>query len=226
MSENDAVNKKKPEKTKVTKPNEDRKPKDYDEVDVPKVLKGPVPSLQPLRSRKDYGEGEGEGSMLKEIPLMDLSEALEEKKSEPVMEPLTLPSMDYDDEPCEPCTCKEEVPPLSEEVTMPNGKITILVCPECNNEGPFNIEPPPGMPIETRTLKCAKCSTVVVFKGLMKTASGKYVVACGDVKSLADRIRGLVRQGDIITWDIAQDVNTSLDKICDLVSKKDKKSKD
>ena len=53
-----------------------------------------------------------------------------------------------------------------------------------------------------------------------KSASSK------DIDSLADRIRGLIRQGQIITWDIVQDVNTSLDQICNQTKKLKKQEKD
>ena len=212
---------------------EKRKP-DYDEKEIPKVLKGPVKAEpkpiagQPLRARPDYGEDPvgppQDAAMMKDIPLQDIS------KKMPAGKP------DYDMAGAPPCGChppKAEGPgAVGEEVCMPGGPddeggfVTILVCPDCGNEGPFNMAPPAGIPMEARKLKCAKCKTVIPFKGLVKTASGKYMLAgSGSIESLVDRIRGIVKQGTIITWDLAQDVNTTLDRICEL-TKRSKKDKD
>jgi hypothetical protein len=60
----------------------------------------------------------------------------------------------------------------------------------------------------------------------VKTASGKYVYAGTSVEALIDRIRGLVKQGTIITWDIANDINVSLDGICKKLKSDSKKDKD
>jgi hypothetical protein len=207
-----------------------RKP-DYDEKEIPKVLKGPVEPPKedkpeavlegaPLRSRPDYGEdpvGPQEAAMMKDIPIKDLGKP-------PVLK-------DYDES--EGCPCQEPQtggPEVGEEVCMPGqgdqGTITILVCPDCGNEGPFNMAPPAGIPMEARTLKCASCKSDIPFKGIVKTASGKYVVAGTDsIKSMADRIRGIVKQGVIVTWDLAQDVSVTLDRICKLCEGK-KKDKD
>jgi hypothetical protein len=196
-----------------------RKP-DYD--DVPKVLKGPVkaePSGMPLQARPDYGKGQvgpvQDATMTKDIPL---------GQGAP---PRILP--DYDSG--IPCPCQQAGgSPLSEEVCVPRddggeGLITILVCPDCGTEGPFNLAPPQGVMVEARTLKCAKCQAKIPFRQLVKTASGRYVVAGSDsIEALTDRIRGLIRQGQVITWDMVSDVGATLDRICKLQSrtKKDK----
>jgi hypothetical protein len=214
------------EKTKSKDPK--RKPQDYDETEIPKVLKKPIPPSEPLRARKDYGEA----SMLKEVKPIDLTK-------EPIKEegPIVKAPADYD-EPC-PCMKKPEdspcakgpgAAPVSEEMVLPGaggkGFITILVCPDCGTEGPFNMDGPEGIPMEARTLKCAKCKTVVGFKGLVKTASGKYVSAGSSVEALVDRIRGLIKQGTVITWDIANDINVSLDGICKKIKESSRKEKD
>jgi hypothetical protein len=182
-----------------------RKP-DYD--DVPKVLKGPVkgePAAQPLSIRPDYGEGQvgPAAAMQKEIPVQDISQ-----------------KPDYDTG--VPCPCQQPGgPPVSEEVCMPGegdqGMLTILICPDCGTEGPFNMTPPPGVPMESRQLRCAKCLTRIPFKGLVRTASGRYKLAGADsIDALADRIRGFLKVGTILTWDICNDINTTLDRICKL----------
>jgi hypothetical protein len=206
-----------------------RKP-DYDEKEIPKVLKGPVEPPKedkpeavlegaPLRSRPDYGEdpvGPQEAAMVKDIPIKDLGDK--------------PPVKDYDEP--EGCPCEEPQTggpgELSEEVCGPEeGMVTILVCPDCGNEGPFNMAPPAGIPMEARKLKCSSCKSDIPFIGIVKMASGKYVVAGTDsIKSLADRIRGIVKQGVIVTWDLAQDVSVSLDRICKLCDKGSKKDKD
>jgi DNA-directed RNA polymerase subunit RPC12/RpoP len=190
----------------------EKRKKNYD--DLPKVLEGPVKG-QPLSMRPDYGKGQvgpQDATMVKQIPVEDL-----ENKLKPT---------NYD----EPCPCQAPGGPelqeeLVKEMSPEMGMMTILICPDCGTEGPFNMEPPAGIPLETRKLKCAKCSTKISFKGLVKTASGKYILAgSNSIKALTDRIRGIVRQGEIITWDLANDVSTTLDQICKMVGKD--KSKD
>lgn len=216
-----------------------RKP-DYD--DVPKVLKGPVkadpvkdvPSGHPLQMRPDYGKGQvgpQEAAMVKEIPMgesVGIGTASPSQKLD--IRPATKP--DYDSAPACGCMGQGTPGPVSEEVSMPGeggqGLITILVCPDCGTEGPFNMTPPPGIPMEARTLRCASCKAKIPFKGIVKTASGKYMVAGTDsIEALVDRIRSIVKQGVIVTWDLAADVNTTLDRICKIQkSSKGKKDKD
>jgi hypothetical protein len=197
---------------KDKKKDPERKP-DYDDKDIPKVLKGKIPEgpLSPLRNRKDYG---GDGAMMKEISPKDLSK-------EPVKEPAPVVKGDYDDISTHPlCPCQGKPPEnntsISEELMLPDDKgkgfMSILVCPDCGNEGPFNIVPPQEVPVEDRKLKCAKCETVVGFKGLVKIASGKYVVAhCMDPQF--DRIKGLLKPDTILTKDLVGDILATLDKI-------------
>ena len=85
------------------------------------------------------------------------------------------------------------------------------------------MSPPAGIPMEARKLKCAKCHTQIPFAGIVKTASGKFVVAGrDDVKSLISRIKGYLKVGSILTWDIINDINISLDTLCKKMDKKDK----
>ena len=210
-----------------------RKP-DYDEKEIPKVLKGPVEApvedkpesivdigAQPLRARPDYMENPvgPQATMVKEIPMQDLG-----KNKPPVLK-------DYDGP--EGCPCQDlpqgDSEEVSEETVMPGdeGMLTVLICPSCNNEGPFKMTPPPGISMEARTLKCAKCHTKIPFNKLIKTASGRYVVAgSNDIKSLISHIKGFLKVGNILTWDIINDINVSLDTICKKFEGINKKDKD
>jgi hypothetical protein len=190
---------------KDKKKDPDRKPKDYDEKDIPKVLKGPI---SPLGIRKDYGEAEAD--MLKELP-----------NTPP---PVVQVPIDYDSGcPCQECQ-DQAVSPVTEETCPSEEEVSILVCPNCGTEGPFQPKPPEGVPLEVRSLKCAKCKTSIKFNSIVKTASGKYVTAGSrDVQSLVDRIRGLIKLGQVMSWDIVNDINISLDEI--VKKSKEKNSK-
>lgn len=209
-----------------------RKP-DYDEADVPKVLKGPVEVIpeepkplagQPLRSRRDYGEAPSEApkpseaAMIKSIP----PEGVEVS---PMQSPDTL-IKDYDTMP--PCGCLKntlpQIPPMdapqevSEEVVMPSsdddeGIVTILVCPDCGTEGPFDMNPPPGIDPLKRKLKCAKCQTIIPLNMVSKTASNKYelkTARCMDPQFKI--IKKLVKPGELSGGD-ADAILKAIDKI-------------
>jgi hypothetical protein len=211
--------------------------RDYDDKDVPKVLKGPVKlppeeaPLQPLRSRRDYGEGPqpADATMVKDIPVQDL------KKQEPMGIPPSMggaippppsqpmPIKDYDDPSCgcsPPPMSPMNQPAVSEEVVLPapdedGGFITILVCPDCGTEGPFDLNPPPGINPEGRKLKCARCKTIIPLNMISKTASNKYTVKtahCMDPQFKA--IKSMVKPGELSSGD-ADKIIKALDKIYD-----------
>ena len=128
------------------KPKKDRKP-DYDEKEIPKVLKGPVeppadkpavePFGSPLRARPDYGEA----GMIKEIPVKDVgqdSPAVPQDYDEPESE-------------CGPsCPCQGDQGGVTEEVAVEPGDgqsmMMVLICPDCGNEGPIQYVPSCGYP--------------------------------------------------------------------------------
>ena len=223
---------------KEKKDKKDRKPKDYDLPDVPKVLKGEVKPLsqQPLMMRKDYGAPE-DAAMTKNIPIEDVEDKVKEpgKGMKPPM-PLAMPPatgpMDYDDPIPGGCGCDNapscgcgpkplpmppENPAVSEEVVMPpdedGGVITILVCPDCGTEGPFDMEPPPGIKPETRKLKCARCKTTIPLNLISKTASNKYEVKVSHcMDSEFKTIKKIVKSSEMESKD-ADRVVSALDKI-------------
>jgi hypothetical protein len=231
-----------------------RKP-DYDETEVPKVLKEPIdPPAQPLRSRKDYGESPSDAAMVKDIPMKDMEQKEKDintpppppmPKSAPVSmpgpEPLSEPDpdmiKDYDTPPCgclkpsTPPMTPMAPPPISEEVVLPTsdedgGFVTILICPDCGNEGPFNMTPPPGIPMEARRFKCAKCQTIIPYKAISKTASGKYtVVTAHCMDPHFKTIRKLVKPGELSKGDASKAI-TALDKIYDKYLTLEKHMKD
>ena len=208
-----------------------RKP-DFDEKEIPKVLKGPVEPPtedkpksesfgQPLRARPDYDEGQA--AMMKDIPLningvgvgtQGPSSNLDIESDKPGV------LQDYDEPECGPsCPCQGDQGGITEEVAIEpgdgQGMVMVLICPDCGAEGPFNMTPPTGIPMEDRQLKCAKCQAKVPFKGIIKLASGKYVIAGrDDVKSLISHIKGYLKVGSILTWDIIHDIEISLDTLC------------
>ena len=218
-----------------------RKP-DYDEKEIPKVLSGPVeppaedkpdpksdpkPEIfgQPLRSRPDYDEGQA--AIMKDIPLNINGVGIGTQKSPSGLD--IRPDYDQPEPECEPsCPCQGDQGGVTEEVAIEpgdgKGMMMVLICPDCGAEGPFNMTPPAGIPMESRQLKCAKCQTKIPFKGIVKTASGKFVVAGrDDIKSLVSRIKGYLKVGSILTWDIINDINISLDTMCKKLDKtKDK----
>jgi len=216
------------------KDKKDRKPKDYDIPDVPKVLKGKVEpgSQQPLMMRKDYGAPE-EAAMTKNIPLEDVEDKVKGmgpgmgmKPPMPLAMPPASGPMDYDDPVPGGCGCKgtpaplpmpELNPAVSEEVVMPSdedgGVITILVCPDCGTEGPFDMEPPPGTKPETRKLKCARCKTIIPLNLISKTASNKYEVKVSHcMDSEFKTIKKIVKSSEMESKD-ADRVVSALDKI-------------
>jgi hypothetical protein len=196
------------------KKDKERKP-DYDEATVPKVLKEPIaPLSQPLSMRKDYGATPEEAAMVKEVPMEDIGK--------------TGPA-DYDEPPCG-CSAPQPIPePITEEVVPPMGEegvVTILVCPECENEGPFNMAPPQGIPLGSRKLKCAKCKTIIPMTTISKTASGKYtVVTAHCMDSQFKAIKKLVKPGELSKSD-ASKIVSSLDKIYDKYIELEKKIKE
>lgn len=223
-----------------------RKP-DYDESEVPKVLSEPIaPPSQPLRSRKDYGE---EATMVKEVPMEDMEQKQKDINTPPPLPPNAVPDVvtelgtdilkkDYDAPPS--CGCLDlpapPMPPMAphpvgEEVVMPTsdedgGFMTILICPSCDNEGPFNMAPPPGIPMEARKLKCAKCQTIIPYKAISKTASGKYtVVTAHCMDPHFKTIRKLIKPGELSKGD-ASKAAAALDKIHDKYLELEKSLKD
>lgn len=221
------------------KKDEKRKP-DYDEADVPKVLKEPIaPLSQPLRSRKDYGENPEEAAMVKDVPLEDMEQKEHNVNTPPppMTDPGTVsePINDYDTPPCGcippalPNAGQMNQPPVSEEVVMPasdEGFITILVCPNCETEGPFNMNPPPGIPMEARKLKCAKCQTIIPYKAISKTASGKYMIVTAHCMDPHFKmLRKILKPGELSKGD-ASKASTTLDKIYDKYLDLEKHMKD
>jgi hypothetical protein len=132
-------------------------------------MEGPT---SPLRARKDYDAPlSQEAAMIKDIP-----------------EPLS-----YDTPVCdEPPAGKIPGVPMGsgphgprtglgprgmgpKGLGGPPEPLAILICPTCDQEGGFPLEPPPGIPMATRVLKCAMCDNEIRFGALTKTASdGKY----------------------------------------------------
>jgi hypothetical protein len=225
---------------KEKKEKEHKRKRDYDETDVPKVLKGPVetapekepkPTLplagQPLRARRDYGEAPqpSDAAMVKSIP-MEEQGIPEPKAMDMPPAPPAVPIKDYDAPP--PCGClgtpSPQIPPMdiphevSEEIVMPStdedeGIVTILVCPDCGTEGPFDMDPPPGIDPLKRKLKCAYCKTIIPLNMISKTASNKYEVKtahCMDSQFKA--IKNLVKPGELSSAD-ADNIIGALDKI-------------
>ena len=207
---------------------------DATEKEVPKVLKGPVKPapedapLQPLRSRRDYGEGDA--TMAKDIPMQNIEEK-GQGQGPMGMPPPTLdsplappqPMKDYDDPSCgcmTPPIAPMKQPAVSEEVVLPSddeegGFITILVCPDCGTEGPFDFNPPPGIDPEKRKLKCARCKTIIPLNMISKTASNKYVLKtahCMDHQFKA--IKSILKPGELSSGD-ADKARKALDKIYD-----------
>lgn len=112
--------------------NKNRKPKSYDESDVPNVLRAPV-SLS-----KDY-----------DVP------------REPIMDGTGPHGRGMGP--------GKGTGPCSDPVKA------ILVCPDCDTEAPFNLVPPPGVPVGRRVLCCASCGSDIKFPKLSRSASdGKY----------------------------------------------------
>jgi hypothetical protein len=248
---------------KEKKEKEHKRKRDYDETDVPKVLKGPVDTTpkvickncnkeidtssqpevsmgaincpecnatidqkgevlsaskplagQPLRARRDYGESPqpSDAAMVKDIP-MDVSPP-----------PLPIEVKDYDSPP-PPCGClgtpASPISPtdmpheVSEEVVMPSdeGIVTILVCPDCGTEGPFDMNPPPGIDPLKRKLKCARCKTIIPLNTISKTASNKYEVKTAHcMDSQFKTIKNLVKPGELSSAN-ADKILEALDKI-------------
>jgi hypothetical protein len=206
----------------MAKDKKERKP-DYDEKKVPKVLQGPVKDapLQPLRSRRDYGEGDA--AMVKDIPVKDIQDQ-EPSMSPPMGGPLPIsqPVKDYDEPSCGcmPPPPLPNQPAVSEEVMLPSpdeegGLVAILVCPDCGTEGPFDLNPPPGIKPEGRKLKCARCKTIIPLNMISKTASNKYTLKtahCMDPQFKT--IRGIIKPGELSSGD-ADKARKALDKIHD-----------
>lgn len=202
---------------------DDKRKPDYDEKEVPKVLKGPIKPtaedapLQPLRSRKDYGEGDA--AMVKDIPVKDIQD------QQPSMGDLLKqqnPVKDYDEPPCG-CmshpTPFDGQPAVSEEVVLPSdedgGFITILVCPDCGTEGPFDLNPPPGINPEGRKLKCARCKTIIPLNMISKTASNKYTLKTAHCMDPQFKIiKGIIKPGELSSKDADKAIK-ALDKIYD-----------
>lgn len=56
-------------------------------------------------------------------------------------------------------------------------EIAILICPECSDEAPFSLAPPPGIPMGRRNFHCRRCGSSVNFSSIGKDASsGKFRV--------------------------------------------------
>lgn len=150
---------KKSEKTKKKvspKKDPDRKP-DYDEKEVPKVLKGPVNRDGPVVvMRKNYdapivpgplldglgphgrgmGPGGGRGPCM--VP------------PEPIVEsPAGVPMM-------------------------------LLECPQCGQQAPFEFKLPEGIPLNKLMLQCHDCGEKIAFGSIMNRGSGLYAVDLGE----------------------------------------------
>ena len=146
----EAAKKKKPAKKVTPKKDPDRKP-DYDDNDLPKILKGPVaPELKKEYDVPVMGPGCGCGG-----PVMPSG----------ILEPIG-PGPDA------------IVPPgAMVESPLVGSPVMLLECPSCHQRAPLEFDLPVGQPIERLALECFGCGEKIPFGKIMNNGNGIYAVA-------------------------------------------------
>ncbi len=137
----------KPAKKKVTpKKDPDRKP-DYDEKEVPKVLKGPVaPDVMVVR--KDY-----------DAPMEDPGCGCFGPGPGPMPGPPAMPAPE----------------PMVE--SPGGNPMMLLQCPKCQQQAPLEFNLPEGIPLAKLALQCFGCGEKIAFGSIVNQGGGMYGVA-------------------------------------------------
>jgi len=137
---------------------------------------------------------------------------------------------------------KDKLPPILEGPVSPlgirrdydSGEVRSDMIKEINLNNPPPIPAPVVKVPVDYDAPCSDCSSPILEETygeggnvisisicpVSKSASSK------DVKYLVDHIKGYLKVGNILTWDVIQDICVSLDQICDQTKKLKKQEKD